>query len=54
MTIIIEAMFANQIYGSNPENIGRNWLSFKGGYPQPTLKNRYPEILELNHIQNEK
>jgi len=53
LTIIIEAMFANQIYGSNPENIGRNWLNFKGGYPQPTINNRYPEILNINHVQNE-
>jgi gluconate 2-dehydrogenase gamma chain len=53
MTLIIEAMFANSIYGSNPENIGRNWLNFKGGYPQPTAKNRYPEILKINHIQDE-
>jgi len=54
MTLIIESMYANQIYGCNPDNIGRNWLSFKGGYPQPTIKNKYPEILNINHIQNEK
>ena len=54
MTIIIEAMLANPVYGSNPDNIGREWLNFKGGYPQPTIKNKYPEILNINHIQNEK
>lgn len=48
MTIIFEAMFANPVYESNPDKIGWQWLNFKGGYPEPSIRNRYPEILNLH------
>lgn len=47
MTVCFEAMFANPVYGSNPDFIGWKWLNFNGGIPQPTKKNKYPEILSL-------
>jgi len=53
MTIILESMFANPVYKSNPENIGWKWINFSGGYPQPNKKNKYPDILKLNHISND-
>ncbi len=54
MTIIIESMLANPIYNCNPEKKGWNWLKFQGGYPQPTKINRYPELLSINHTQDER
>ncbi len=50
MTIIFEAMFANPIYECNPDRIGWQWLNFKGGYPEPSIRNRYPEILNLHQM----
>lgn len=54
MTIILESMFANPVYGSNPEKIGWKWIKYKGGFPEPQEWNKYPEILNLtqkNHDQ---
>jgi gluconate 2-dehydrogenase gamma chain len=48
LTIIMESMFANPVYGSNPEKIGWNWINYKGGYPEPQQWNKYPEILSLS------
>lgn len=48
MTIILESMFANPIYGSNPEKIGWKWLNYRGGFPEPEEWNKYPDILTIN------
>ncbi len=53
-TIIFESMFANPVYGSNPDKIGWNWLNYKGGIPEPQKWNKYPEILSIKNQQNEK
>ncbi len=47
MTVCFEAMFANPVYGSNPDFIGWKWLNYNGGIPQPNKENKYPEILSL-------
>jgi gluconate 2-dehydrogenase gamma chain len=45
LTIIIESMFADPIYGSNPESIVWKWLNHNPGQPRPNENNKYPIIL---------
>ncbi len=47
LTVCFEAMFANPVYGSNPDYIGWKWLNYQGGIPQPNKENKYPEILSI-------
>ncbi len=49
LTLIFEAMFANPVYGSNPDGIGYRWLNYVPGEPQPDERTKYPEILALIH-----
>ena len=48
LSLIMESMFANPVYGSNPDKIGWKWLNYRGGIPEPQEWNKYPEILSLN------
>jgi len=45
LTIIIESMFADPIYGSNPKGIVWKWLNHNPGQPRPNDNNKYPVIL---------
>ncbi|RMG81035.1 MAG: gluconate 2-dehydrogenase subunit 3 family protein [Bacteroidetes bacterium] len=45
-SVVLEALFANPVYGSNPGEIGWKWLNYTPGFPQPTEKNKYPHIME--------
>lgn len=45
LTFIFEALLCDPQYGYNTEEIGWNWLQYKPGYPRPTAKLLYPEIL---------
>jgi len=45
MSLIIEAMFADPIYHSNPRGIVWKWLNHEPGQPRPDEYNKYPVIL---------
>jgi len=45
LSIIIEAMFADPVYGSNPEGIVWQWFNHNPGQPRPADNNKYPIIL---------
>ena len=45
LSIIIEALFADPIYGSNPEGIVWKWFRHNPGKPRPNDNNKYPMIL---------
>ena len=51
MTVCFEAMFANTVYDCNTDNIGWQWLGYMGGVPFPSVKNKYPKIMEINHLK---
>ncbi len=53
MTVVFEGMFANPLYGSNPNKIGWEWIKYQGGVPEPQQWNKYPEILNLDHLSHE-
>ena len=46
INIIIEAIFSNPIYGSNPYGIGYKWFEHNPGFPQPDNSNKYQELLK--------
>ena len=46
LTILFEAMFADPIYGSNPEGIVWNWLDHNPGQPRPIENNKYSILLK--------
>lgn len=46
LTMIFEAMFADPVYGSNPDGIGWAWLDYTPGIPRPTEETKYPQILK--------
>ena len=45
LSILIEAMFADPIYGSNPGGIVWKWFEHDPGRPRPDDNNKYPVIL---------
>lgn len=45
MTLILESLVLDPIYGGNPDGIGWKWLEITPGYPQPDEKNRYENVL---------
>jgi len=45
LTVIIESMFADPIYGSNPKGIVWEWINHNPGQPRPDDSNKYPVIL---------
>ncbi|MCK5845831.1 MAG: hypothetical protein KAG84_00210 [Bacteroidales bacterium] len=51
MTVCFEAMFANPVYNSNTDYKGWQWLEYNGGIPYPNKLNKYPEILQINHLK---
>ena len=46
LTITFEAMFADPIYGSNPNGIVWDWINHNPGQPRPTIENKYQLLLE--------
>lgn len=46
LTVIIESMFADPIYGSNPDGIVWKWIDHNPGQPRPNNNNKYPVILD--------
>lgn len=46
MTIIVEAMVSDPVYGFNKESDGIDWLSHKYGLPRPSRATKYPEIFK--------
>jgi len=45
LSILIEALFADPVYGSNPDGIGWKWVNHNPGQPRPDNENKYPVIL---------
>lgn len=45
LTFIFEAMFADPLYGSNPDGIGWKWLEYKPGNPGATSELMYDNLL---------
>jgi len=45
LTVIIESLFADPIYGSNPKGIVWEWFNHNPGQPRPDEKNKYKDIL---------
>ena len=45
LTLIFEALLLDPTYGSNPNNVGWDWLNHNPGFPRPNDKITYPEIL---------
>ncbi len=45
LTFIFEALLSDPQYGGNPDQIGWDWLYHNPGYPRPTERLLYPEIL---------
>ncbi len=52
MSIIIESMFANPIYNCNTDKAGWKWLNYQGGFPEPQMSNKYPEILTITQSRS--
>ncbi|HFS66864.1 MAG TPA: gluconate 2-dehydrogenase subunit 3 family protein [Flavobacteriia bacterium] len=46
LTLIIEAMVSDPIYGFNTDAVGVKWLHHQYGVPRPTLKTKYPDIFK--------
>ena len=45
LTLIFEALLLDPVYGSNPNEIGWEWLSHNPGFPRPSKEIQYPQIL---------
>ena len=45
MTLLVEAMFADPLYHSNPDGLVWKWLDHDPGQPRPNKFNKYPVIL---------
>ncbi len=45
LSIVLEAMFADPVYGSNPNGIVWKWFDHNPGQPRPDNNNKYPVIL---------
>jgi gluconate 2-dehydrogenase gamma chain len=46
LTLIIEAMISDPIYGFNTNEIGRKWLEHQAGFPKPTKETMYDTIFK--------
>lgn len=46
LLLCFEAMFADPVYGCNPDGIGYQWINYTPGAPRPTAQTRFPSILE--------
>ena len=46
LTLIIEAMVSDPIYGFNKNAVGVKWLEHQYGIPRPTKQTKYPTIFK--------
>lgn len=46
ITLILEALVLDPIYGGNTDEKGWKWLEHVPGYPRPTEQNRYERMME--------
>ncbi len=46
ITLILEALLLDPIYGGNTNEAGWEWLNHTPGYPRPTEENRYETIMK--------
>ena len=46
LTLIVEAMVSDPIYGFNKNAIGVKWLEHQYGIPRPNNQTKYPEIFK--------
>ena len=46
ITLILEALVLDPIYGGNKNEAGWNWLNHTPGFPRPTEENRYERRME--------
>ena len=46
ITLILESLLLDPIYGGNPDGIGWKWLEVTPGFPQPTEELRYDKVIE--------
>lgn len=46
LSLIIEAMVSDPIYGFNKNGIGVKWLQHQYGLPRPNQETKYPEIFK--------
>jgi len=46
LTLIVEAMVSDPIYGFNTNAIGVKWLEHQYGIPRPNNQTKYPEIFK--------
>lgn len=51
VTLVLEALLMDPIYGCNPDGIGWTWLNHITGQPQPTEGTRYENLLTT--VKNE-
>lgn len=49
ITLILEALVLDPIYGGNKNEAGWTWLEHIPGYPRPTEENRYEKIKVQQH-----
>ena len=49
ITLILEALVLDPIYGGNTNEAGWTWLEHIPGYPRPTEENRYENIKVQQH-----
>ncbi len=52
LSIIFESLFANPLYGGNPNETGWKWLHYVPGQPQPSTSNQYPDIIYKRKKEN--
>ena len=51
LTLILEALLLDPLYGVNPNNVGWTWLNHNPGMPRPNEKNMYPtHIIRVNAV----
>jgi len=46
ITLILESLLLDPIYGGNPDGVGWKWLNHSQGFPQPTEELRYDNLLQ--------
>jgi gluconate 2-dehydrogenase gamma chain len=48
LSLLMEALLSDPIYGSNTDESGWKWLAHTSGYPRANNLNKYPQILNFN------
>jgi len=46
ITLILESLLLDPVYGGNPDGIGWKWLNHTPGFPGPTEQLRYDKVIE--------